>query len=198
MTLRSPERRLKDQPHMLKSTQAAPTTPQRTPTSKVKEFMGTPTRQQTGEISNACWVQLERLSVEEICSAQSVLQPKHHSTPVTVKPTSRGNEMDKASLALRGSRSSGLESHADEEPPLLPGYSPRIVLHRIPLTATDENISTPTSSPASVSTTPSRTQADHQSPQNSPPVSSLDADKNPDQVSHFLLDDIFTEVVDPD
>lgn len=89
MTLRSPERRLRDQPHMLKSTQAAPTTPQRTHTSKVKESMGTPTRQQTGEISSACWVQLERLSVEEIFSAQSVLQPKYHSTPVTVKPTSR-------------------------------------------------------------------------------------------------------------
>lgn len=90
MTLRSPERRLKDQPHMLKSTQAALTTPQRTQTSKVKVSMGTPTRQQTGEISSACRVQLERLSVEEICSAQSVLQPKHHSTPVTVKSTSRG------------------------------------------------------------------------------------------------------------
>lgn len=37
-----------------------------------------------------------------------------------------------------------------------------------------------------------------QSPQNSPPVSDLDADKNPVQVSHFLLDDIFTEVVDSD
>ncbi|KAF4113014.1 transcription factor TFIIIB component B'' homolog isoform X2 [Onychostoma macrolepis] len=198
MTLRSPERSLKDQPHMLKPTQAAPTTPQRTQTSKVKESMGTPTRQQTGEISSACRVQLERLSVEEICSAQSVLQPKHHSTPVTVKPTSRGSEMDKASLVLHGSRTSGLESHADEEPPMPPGYSPRVVLHRIPLTATDENTSTPTLSPARMSTTTSRTLADHQSPQNSPPVSGLDADKNPDQVSHFLLDDIFTEVVDPD
>ncbi|XP_026067124.1 uncharacterized protein LOC113049195 isoform X4 [Carassius auratus] len=89
MTLRSPERQLKDQPCMLKSTQAAPTAPQRTPTSKVKESMGTPTRRQTVEISSACWVQLERLSVEEICSAQSVPQPKHHSTPVTVKPNSR-------------------------------------------------------------------------------------------------------------
>uniref|UniRef100_A0A9J7YUG2 Myb-like domain-containing protein n=1 Tax=Cyprinus carpio carpio TaxID=630221 RepID=A0A9J7YUG2_CYPCA len=191
MTLRSPERRLKDQPGMLKSIQAAPTAPQQTPTSKVKESMGTPTRQQTEEISSACWVQLERLSVEEICSAQSVLQPKHHSTPVTVKPTSRGNEMDKASLALHGSRSSGLGS------PMPPGYSPRVVLHRIPLKATDENISTHTSSPTRVSTTPSRTQA-HQSPQNSPPVSSLDADEIPDQVSHILLHDIFTEVVDPD
>ncbi|XP_059405258.1 transcription factor TFIIIB component B'' homolog [Carassius carassius] len=184
MTLRSPERCLKDQPCMLKSTQAAPTAPQRTPTSKVKESMGTPTRRQTKEISSACWVQLERLSVEEICSAQSVLQPKHHSTPVTVKPTSRG--------------SSGLGSHADEEPPMLPGYSPRVVLHRIPLTATNEKISMPTSSPPTVFTSPPRTQAELQSLQNSPPVSSLDADKNPDQVSHFLLDDIFTEVVDPD
>ncbi len=70
--------------------------------------------------------------------------------------------MDKASLVLHGSRSSGLESHADEEPPMLPGHLPRVVLHRIPLTATDENISTPTSSPARVSTTPSRTPADHQ------------------------------------
>ncbi|XP_026067122.1 uncharacterized protein LOC113049195 isoform X2 [Carassius auratus] len=183
MTLRSPERQLKDQPCMLKSTQAAPTAPQRTPTSKVKESMGTPTRRQTVEISSACWVQLERLSVEEICSAQSVPQPKHHSTPVTVKPNSRV--------------SSGLGSHADEEPPMLPGYSPRVVLHRIPLTATEENISTPTSSPPRAFTSPSRTQAEHQSLQNSPPVSSLDSDKNPDQVSHFLLDDIFTEVVDP-
>ncbi|XP_052413804.1 transcription factor TFIIIB component B'' homolog isoform X3 [Carassius gibelio] len=183
MTLRSPERHFKDQPCMLKSTQAAPTAPQRTPTSKVKESMGTPTRRQTVEISSACWVQLERLSVEEICSAQSVPQPKHHSTPVTVKPTSRG--------------SSGLGSHADEEPPMLPGYSPRVVLHRIPLTATEENISTLTSFPPRAFTSPSRTQAEHQSLQNSPPVSSLDADKNPDQVSHFLLDDIFTEVVDP-
>lgn len=90
MTLRSPERRLKDQPGMLKSIQAAPTAPQQTPTSKVKESMGTPTRQQTGEISSVCRIQLERLSVEEICSAHSVLQPKHHSTPVTVKTTSRG------------------------------------------------------------------------------------------------------------
>ncbi len=72
------------------------------------------------------------------------------------------NEMDNASLVLHGSRSSGLESHADEEPPMLQGYSPRVVLHRIPLTATDENISTPTSSPVRVSTTPSRTPADHQ------------------------------------
>ncbi|XP_016305020.1 transcription factor TFIIIB component B'' homolog [Sinocyclocheilus anshuiensis] len=187
MTLRSPERRFKVQPCVLKSTQAPPTTPQRTQTSKV--------RQQTGEISSVCRIQLERLSVEEICS---VLQPKHHSTPVTVKTTSRGNEMHEASLVLHGSRSSGLESHADEEPPVLPGYSPRVVLHRIPLTATDENTSTPTSSPARVSTTPSRTSADHQSPQNSPPVSDVDADKNPVQVSHFLLDDIFTEVVDSD
>ncbi|XP_059403153.1 transcription factor TFIIIB component B'' homolog [Carassius carassius] len=194
MTLRSPERCLKDQHCVLKSTQAAPTTPQRTQTSKVKESMGTPTRQQT-EISNVCRIQLERLSVEEICSAQSVLQPKHHSTPVTVKTTSRGNEMNKAS---HGSRSSGLESQSDEQPPVLPGCSPRVVLHRIPLTATDENTSTPTSSPARVSTTPSQTSADHQSPQNSPPVSDLDADKNPVQVSHFLLDDIFTEVVDSD
>lgn len=90
MTLRSPERRLKGQPCVLKSTQAAPTTPQRTQTSKLKESMGTPTRQQTGEISSVCRIQLERLSVEEICSAHSVLQPKHHSTPVTVKTTSRG------------------------------------------------------------------------------------------------------------
>ncbi|XP_052448202.1 transcription factor TFIIIB component B'' homolog isoform X2 [Carassius gibelio] len=194
MTLRSPERCHKDQPCVLKSTQAAPTTPQRTQTSRVKESMGTPTRQQT-EISSVCRIQLERLSVEEICSAQSVLQPKHHSTPVTVKTTSRGNEMNKAS---HGRRSSGSESQTDEQPPVLPGCSPRVVLHRIPLTATDENTSTPTSSPARVSSTPSRTSADHQSPQNSPPVSDLDADKNPAQVSHFLLDDIFTEVVDSD
>uniref|UniRef100_A0A9J8B9S8 Myb-like domain-containing protein n=1 Tax=Cyprinus carpio carpio TaxID=630221 RepID=A0A9J8B9S8_CYPCA len=198
MTLRSPERRLKGQPCVLKSTQAAPTTPQRTQTSKLKESMGTPTRQQTGEISSVCRIQLERLSVEEICSAHSVLQPKHHSTPVTVKTPSRGNEMHQASMVLNGSRSSGLESDADEEPSVPSGYSPRVVLHRIPLTATDENTSTPTSSPARVSTTPSRTSADHQSPQNSPPVSDLDADKNPVQVSHFLLDDIFTEVVDSD
>ncbi|KAL1274816.1 hypothetical protein QQF64_027630 [Cirrhinus molitorella] len=198
MMLRSPERRFKDQPLVLKSTQAAPTTPQRTQTSKAKESMGTPTRQQTGEISSVCRVQLERLSVEEICSTQSVLHPKHHSTPVTVKTTSRDNEMHKASLALHGSRSSGSESHADEEPPVPPEYSPKVVLHRIPLTATDENTSTPTSSPARASTTPPRTSANHQSPQNSPPVSGLDAHKNPDQVSHFLLDDIFTEVVDPD
>ncbi|XP_043096757.1 transcription factor TFIIIB component B'' homolog isoform X2 [Puntigrus tetrazona] len=181
MTLRSPERCLKYQPHVLKSIQAAPTTPQRT--SKAKEPVQTPTRLQTGEISSACWVQLERLSVGEVCSAQSVLQPKHHSTPVTVKPTSRENEM-----ALHGSRSSGLES------PMPPGYSPRVVLHRIPLT-TDENISVPVSSPARVCTTPSRTRADHP---NNPPVSSLKAEKNPEQVSHFLLDDIFTEVVDAD
>ncbi|XP_073695630.1 uncharacterized protein bdp1 [Garra rufa] len=196
MTLRSPERRLKDQPCVPKSVQAVPASPQRAHTSKVKESMGTPTRHQTGEISSVCRVQLERLSLEEICSAQSVLQPKHHSTPVTVKITSRGNEMHKASLALHGS--SGLESHADDEPPVPPGYSPRVVLHRIPLTTADENTFTPTSSPARVSTTPSRTTGGHQSPQNSPPVSGLDAQKNPDQVSHFLLDDIFTEVVDPD
>lgn len=89
MTLRSPERRLQDQPNVLKTPQAAPTTPQRAQTSKV-ESMGTPTKQHTGEISNVCRVQLERLSVEEICSAYSVLQPKHHSTPVTVKTTSKG------------------------------------------------------------------------------------------------------------
>ncbi|KAL0192975.1 hypothetical protein M9458_011271, partial [Cirrhinus mrigala] len=67
--------RLKDQPCVLKSTQAALTTTRRTQMTKVKDSMGTPTRQQTGEISSVCRVQLE--------SAQSVLQPKHHSTPVT-------------------------------------------------------------------------------------------------------------------
>lgn len=34
--------------------------------------------------------------------------------------------------------------------------------------------------------------------QNSPPISNLDDDKDPVQVSQFFLDDIFTEVVDPD
>ncbi|KAL0192976.1 hypothetical protein M9458_011272, partial [Cirrhinus mrigala] len=57
---------------------------------------------------------------------------------------------------------SGLEPHADEELPVPSGYSPKVVLHRIPLTATDENTSTPTSSPVRASTTPSRTPADHQ------------------------------------
>lgn len=130
--------------------------------------------------------------------------------------------MLKASLALHGSRSPGLESHADEEPTMQPGYSPKVVLHRIPVT--DANTSTPTSSPARVSTTASRPPADHQVraviygqifvlckllvfiinessivqfSQNSPPISSLD-DKDPVQVSQFFLDDIFTEVVDPD
>lgn len=82
MTLRSPERRLKNQPNVRK-------TPQRAQTSKM-ESMGTPTKQHTGEISDVCRVQLERLSVEEIRSAQNVLQPKYHSTPVTVKTTSKG------------------------------------------------------------------------------------------------------------
>lgn len=85
MTLRSPERRLKVQPNVLKTAQAAPTTPQRAQTSKVKESMRTPPKQHTGEISGVCRVQLEKLSIEEICTPQSVLQPKHHSTPVTVK-----------------------------------------------------------------------------------------------------------------
>ncbi|XP_048045001.1 transcription factor TFIIIB component B'' homolog isoform X3 [Megalobrama amblycephala] len=195
MTLRSPERRLQDQANVLKTPRAAPTTPQRAQTSKV-ESMGTPTKQHTVEISDVCRVQLERLSVEEICSAHCVLQPKHHSTPVTVKTTSKGNVMLKASLALHGSRSPGLESHADEEPPLLPRYSPKVVLHRIPVT--DANISTSTSSPARVSTAASRQPADHQFSENSLPISSLDTDKDPVQVSQFFLDDIFTEVVDPD
>ncbi|XP_056126002.1 uncharacterized protein LOC130103727 [Rhinichthys klamathensis goyatoka] len=194
MTLRSPERRLKDQPNVLKTAQAAPTTPQRAQTSKVKESMRTPTKQHTGEISGVCRVQLEKLSVEEICTPQSVLLPKHHSTPVTVKSIFRGNEMPKASLALHGSRSPGLELHADEEPLVPPGYSPKIVLHRVPIT--DAN--TLTSSPARVSTTASRPPADHQFSQNSPPISNLDADEDPVQVSQFFLDDIFTEVVDPD
>lgn len=60
--------------------------------------------------------------------------------------------MAKASLALHGSRSPALELHADEEPPVPPGYSPKIVLHRVPIT----------SSPARVSTTASRPPADHQ------------------------------------
>lgn len=34
--------------------------------------------------------------------------------------------------------------------------------------------------------------------ENSLPISSLDTDKDPVQVSQFFLDDIFTEVVDPD
>lgn len=67
------------------------------------------------------------------------------------------NEMPKASLALHESRSPGLELHA-EEPPVPPGYSPKIVLHRVPIT--DAN--TPTSSPVRVSTTVSRPPADHQ------------------------------------
>lgn len=137
------------------------------------------------------------------------------------------NVMLKASLALHGSRSPGLESHADEEPPLLSGYSPKVVLHRIPVT--DVNTSTSTSSPARVSTAASRQPADHQVcavicnqitvlctllsllfffinitssimqfSENSLPISSLDTDKDPVQVSQFFLDDIFTEVVDPD
>ncbi|KAG1937241.1 transcription factor TFIIIB component B'' [Pimephales promelas] len=194
MTLRSPERRLKDQANVLKTAEAAPTTPQRAQTSKVKESMSTPTKQHTGEISGVCRVELKKLSVEEIFPLQSVLQPKHHSTPVTVKSIFRGNEMPKVSLALRGSRSPGLEMHADEEPPVPPGYSPKIVLHRVPIT--DAN--TLASSPARVSTTASQPPADHQFSQNSPPISNLDADKDPVQVSQFFLDDIFTEVVDPD
>ncbi|KAK7173497.1 hypothetical protein R3I93_003346 [Phoxinus phoxinus] len=195
MTLRSPERRLKDQPNVLKTAQAAPTTPQRAQASKIKESMRTPTKQHTGEISGVCRVQLEKLSVEEICTPQSVLQPKHHSTPITVKTILRGNEMPNAPLALQGSRSPGFELHADEEPPVPPGYSPKIVLHRVPIT----DASTPTSSPARVSTTASRPPAGHQMfSQNSPPISNLDADKDPVQVSHFFLDDIFTEVVDSD
>lgn len=196
MTLRSPERRLKAQPNVLKTPQAVPTTPQRAQTSKVKESMGTPSEQHTEEVSGVCRVQLERLSLEEMCTAQSVLQPKHHSTPVTVKTITRGIEMPKASLASYGSRSPGLESPDDEEPPVPLGYSPKVVLHRIPIT--DANTSTPTSSPARVSTTASRPLADHQFSQNSPPVSSLDANKDPVEVSQFFLDDIFTEVVDPD
>ncbi|XP_077087626.1 uncharacterized protein bdp1 isoform X3 [Siphateles boraxobius] len=196
MTLRSPERRLKDQPAVLKTAQAAPTTPQRAQTSKVKESMRTPTKQHTGEVSGVCRVQLEKLSVEEICTPQSVLRPKHHSTPVTVKTILRGNDMPKASLALHGTRSLGLELHADEKPPVPPGYSPKIVLHRVPIT--DANMPTSSSSPARVSTTASRPLADHQFSQNSPPISNLDADKDPVQVSQFFLDDIFTEVVDPD
>jgi len=90
MTLRSPERRLKDQANVLKTAQAAPTTPQRAQTSKVKESMSTPTKQHTGEISGVCRVELKKLSVEEIFPLQSVLQPKHHSTPVTVKSIFRG------------------------------------------------------------------------------------------------------------
>jgi len=68
------------------------------------------------------------------------------------------NEMPKVSLALHGSRSPGLEMHADEEPPVPPGYSPKIVLHRVPIT--DAN--TVASSPARVSTTASQPPADHQ------------------------------------
>lgn len=68
------------------------------------------------------------------------------------------NEMAKASLALHGSRSPGLELHADEEPPVPPGYSPKIVLHRVPIT----DVNTPTSSPARVPTTASRPPVDHQ------------------------------------
>ncbi|XP_067294392.1 transcription factor TFIIIB component B'' homolog isoform X2 [Pseudorasbora parva] len=194
MTLRSPERRLKDQTNVLKTPQAAPTTPQRAQTSKVKKSMGTPTKQHTGEVSGVCRVQLERLSIEEICTAQNVLEPKHHSTPVAVKTIMRGNEMPKVSLASHGSRSPGLESDADEGPPVPLGYSPKVVIHRIPIT--DANTSTSTSSPARVTTTASQPPVDHQF--SSPPVSSLDTSKDPVEVSQFFLDDIFTEVMDPD
>ncbi|XP_056314160.1 uncharacterized protein LOC130229400 isoform X2 [Danio aesculapii] len=186
MTLRSPERCLKDQPHELKSPQAASTTPQRALTSKVKESVESPSRQHIGETSSVCRVQLERLSVEEIRAARSVLQPRHHSTPVTVKTTSRGNEATKvSSLALLGSRSPGFELQAGEETRVPSGYSPKIVLHRIPIT--------PTSSPASLA---SQTSADGQSPQCSP--SAGESAKDPVQVSQFFLDDIFTEVEDTD
>ncbi|XP_021332287.1 uncharacterized protein bdp1 isoform X3 [Danio rerio] len=188
MTLRSPERCIKDQPKVQKSPQAASTTPQRTLTSKVKESVESPSRQHIGETSSLCRVQLERLSMEEIRAAQSVLQPKHHSTPVTVKTTSRGNETQiVSSLALLGSRSPGFELQAGEETHVPSGFSPKIVLHRIPIT--------PTSSPARAPTA-SQTSADGQSPQSSP--SAGESSKDPVQVSQFFLDDIFTEVEDTD
>ncbi|XP_051525573.1 transcription factor TFIIIB component B'' homolog [Myxocyprinus asiaticus] len=199
MTLRSPQRTYpKDQPDLLKSTQAVPTTPQRANASNLKESVRTPTKQQTEEITNVCRVQLERLTSEQICLSQNYLEPRHHSTPVNVKTTSRGSgEMHKAFLPLHGSTSTGLESCADEEPPVPSGNWPKVVINRMEIKATDADTSMPTASPARVSAAASQKLSEHQSPHSSPLNSGLDDDEEPGQVSQFFLDDIFTEV-DPD
>ncbi|XP_051955209.1 transcription factor TFIIIB component B'' homolog [Xyrauchen texanus] len=199
MTLRSPQRTYpKDRPDLLKSTQAVPTTPQLANASDLRESVRTPTKQQTEEITNVCRVQLEKLSSDEICLRQNYLQPRHHSTPVNVKTTSRGSvEIHKASLPLHGSTSTVLASCADEEPPMPSGNWPKVVLSRIEIKATDADISIPTASPARVSTTASQKLSEHQSPHSSPLNSGLEGEEEPGQVSQFFLDDIFTEV-DPD
>lgn len=175
MTLRSPRR----SPKSLNSTQAVPTTPQRATTSKEKkESIQTPTRLQGEEIIRECRIPLERLSLEEIC--QHDLQPKHHSTPVNVKFVSKENE----------SRMIGSGSHAAQELTMPSGGWPKVLLNRIKINATDAD-----TSPARVSTTAYQPVDNYQS---SPHNSGLNAGEEPASVSQFFLDNIFTEVVDPD
>nr|XP_055056058.1 transcription factor TFIIIB component B'' homolog isoform X5 [Misgurnus anguillicaudatus] len=179
MTLRSPERSPKNQLDVLKSAHAVPKTPQRAKENKESRVQ-TPTK--SPKIPPECRIQLERLSLEEICKRN--LQPKHHSTPVNVK-TSKA-------------RMTGFASHAAQEPAMPAGAWPKVVLNRMNIKAIDADSSTPTSSPARASTSAYQPLDDYQSPHSSPHESDLDADEEPASVSQFFLDDIFTEVVDED
>ncbi|XP_056603359.1 uncharacterized protein LOC130420212 [Triplophysa dalaica] len=184
MTLRSPGRSPKNKPCSLNSTQAVPTSPQRAKTS-IKECIQTPTRLQAEEIIRECKIPLERLSLEEIC--QHNLQPKHHSTPVNVKLLSKGND----------SRKIGLESHAAQEETMPSDGWPKVLLNRINIMDTDADTSTSSSSPPRASSMAYRPPDDYQSPQGRPHNSGLNAGDEPASVSQFFLDNIFTEVEDP-
>ncbi|XP_065123135.2 uncharacterized protein bdp1 [Paramisgurnus dabryanus] len=180
MTLRSPERSPKNQLDVLKSARAVPKTPQRAKDNK-ESSVQTPTK--SPKMAPECRIQLERLSLAEIC--QHNLQPKHHSTPVNVKTTfSQANE----------SRMTGFASHAAQEPAMLPSAWPKVVLNRMNIKAIDADSSTSTSSPARASTSTYQPLDDYQSPHSNPPESDSDAVEEPTSVSQFFLDDIFTEV----
>ncbi|TRY89083.1 hypothetical protein DNTS_004564 [Danionella cerebrum] len=175
MSLRSPRRSFTN---ILKSPQATEKTHLQAQVSILNESIRSP-KQLSENISRDCLVQLEKISLEEIGAAQ----PKHQSTPVTVKTTFKGIGMHQSPLPFCGGRNPRLEVETGEVPDVSPGHSPKVVLHRMPLSTSGAK----TSPSAGVS----RSQTDYLSPCKSPGV-------DPEQVSQFYLDNIFTEVVETD
>ncbi|KAA0717364.1 Transcription factor TFIIIB component B'' -like protein [Triplophysa tibetana] len=123
-------------------------------------------------------------------SASQDVNERVHSN--SHKATSRGNDS-----GINDSRKIGLESHAAQEETMPSDGWPKVLLNRVNIMATDADSSTSSSSPPRASSTAYRPLDDYQSPKGRPNNSGLNDGDEPASVSQFFLDDIFTEVEDP-